>query len=70
MNWMITEALLAYGYTDLAREVTRRTARMILHEGLYEFYDFRNGQGKGAADFNWPGLILDMIAVTWPEIVA
>jgi glycogen debranching enzyme len=69
MNWMITEALMAYGYTELAREITRLTARMILHEGLYEFYDYRNGQGKGAADFNWPGLVLDMIAVTWPEIV-
>jgi glycogen debranching enzyme len=69
MNWMINEALVAYGYIDLAREITRRTARMIEHEGFWEFYDYRNGQGKGALDFNWPGLILDMIAVTWPEII-
>jgi glycogen debranching enzyme len=70
MNWMITEGLLNYGFQEEARELVRRTAKMILHEGLWEYYDFRNGQGKGAHDFNWPGLVLDMIAVTWPEAVA
>jgi len=69
INWMINEGLMAYCYTDLARELTRRTAKMILHEGFREFYDFRNGEGKGATNFNWPGLVLDMIAVTWPEAV-
>jgi glycogen debranching enzyme len=69
MNWMMVEALLNYGYQEEARELTRRTARMILHEGLWEFYDFRNGQGKGQPNFNWPGLALDMINRTWPEAV-
>jgi glycogen debranching enzyme len=69
MNWMMVEALLNYGYQEEARELTRRTARMILHEGLWEFYDFRNGQGKGQPNFNWPGLALDMINRTWPETV-
>jgi putative isomerase len=67
MNWMMTEGLLAYGYRDVAREITRRTAKMIRHEGYREFYDFRTGQGKGATHFNWPGLVLDMIHTTWPE---
>jgi len=70
MNWMMTEGLLNYGYKAEARELTRRTARMILHEGLWEFYDYRNGQGKGQSNFNWPGLVLDMIHMTWPEAVA
>lgn len=69
MNWMVVQGLLEYGYAGLAREITRRTALMIKHEGFWEFYDFRNGQGKGAFDFNWPGLVLDMIADTWPEII-
>ena len=67
MNWMMNEAFLAYDRIDEARELTRRTARMIQHEGFWEFYDFRNGQGKGQPDFNWPGLVLDMIARSWPE---
>jgi hypothetical protein len=50
-----------------ARELTRRTARMIRHEGLWEFYDYRNGQGKGQPHFNWPGLALPMMRMTWPE---
>jgi glycogen debranching enzyme len=70
MNWMIHEGLRQYGYEEEARELTRRTARMIEHEGLWEFYDFRNGQGKGQPNFNWPGVVLDMIAVSWPEAVA
>jgi glycogen debranching enzyme len=69
MNWMIMNCLLNYGCREEARELTRRTAKMIRHEGLWEFYDYRNGQGKGQPHFNWPGLVLDMIAVTWPEAV-
>jgi hypothetical protein len=68
INWMINEGLLNYGMKDEARELTRRTAKMILHEGFWEFYDFRNGQGKGQFNFNWPGLVLDMIAQAWPEV--
>jgi len=70
MNWMMMHGLINYGYFEQARELTRRTAKMILHEGLWEFYDWRNGQGKGQKDFNWPGLVLDMIAVSWPEAVS
>ncbi len=67
INWMLTEALMTYGYRDEAREIVRRTAKMIRHQGFREFYDYRTGQGKGATTFNWPGLVLDMIAMTWPE---
>jgi hypothetical protein len=70
MNWLMMEGFMNYGFTAEARELTRRTAKMVLHEGLWEFYDYRNGQGKGQPHFNWPGLVLDMIAVTWPEAVA
>ena len=40
---------------------------MIRHEGLWEFYDYRNGQGKGQPHFTWPGLVLEMIKRSWPE---
>jgi glycogen debranching enzyme len=69
MNYLIMEGLLHYGLKQEARELTRRTAKMIRHEGLWEFYDYRNGQGKGQSSFNWPGLVLEMIHRTWPEAV-
>jgi len=69
MNLMVCEALLAYGYKNEARELTRRSAKMIRHQGFREFYDFRNGQGRRAFNFGWPGVVLEMIAQTWPEAV-
>jgi len=70
MNWMMVEGLLAYGFKAEARELTRRTVKMIRHEGFREFYDTRNGQGKGATNFNWPAVVLDMVKMTWPEAAA
>lgn len=69
MNWMICEGLLTHGYKDLARELTRRTAKMIRNQGFWEFYDCRTGQGKNAHPFNWPAVVLDMIHLTWPEVI-
>ncbi len=69
MNWMICEGLLTHGYTDLAKELTRRTAKMIRNQGFWEYYDCRSGQGKNAHPFNWPAVVLDMIHLTWPEAV-
>jgi len=69
MNWMVCEGLLTHGYKDIARELTRRTAKMIRDQGFWEFYDCRTGQGKNAHPFNWPGVVLDMIHLTWPEVV-
>jgi neutral trehalase len=70
MNYLMMEVLQNYGYQAEARELTRRTAKMALHEGMWEFYDYRNGQGKGQPHFNWPGLTLEMIAQTWPEALS
>jgi len=67
MNIMICEALLSYGYKAEAKELTRRSTKMILNQGFREFYDFRNGQGRRAKTFGWPGVTLDMIHQTWPE---
>jgi len=42
---------------------------MIRHEGFRESYDCRTGQAVGATRFNWPAVVLDMIATTWPEVM-
>jgi glycogen debranching enzyme len=69
MNWMINEALLEYGYEEEARELTMRTARMILNQGFREFYDTRTGRGQGTTRFCWPAVVLDMIKRACPEAV-
>lgn len=60
-NWMLAVSLVENGFVEEARELTTRTARMILNEGFYEYYDSRTGSGKRIRDFTWPGLVLDMI---------
>ncbi len=67
--WMLAIGLGENGYSQEAREVTRRVVRMILREGFYEYYDSRTGEGKRIPDFCWPALAMDMAARFWPEIV-
>ncbi|MBN2168527.1 MAG: hypothetical protein JW738_04730 [Actinobacteria bacterium] len=68
-NWMISLGLSENGYINEARELTRKTALMILKQGFHEYYDSRDGTGMRVLDFTWPGLVLDMIARHYPEII-
>jgi hypothetical protein len=34
--------------------------RLVQQSGFREYYDPLTGQGHGAANFTWPGLLLDM----------
>lgn len=67
-NWMLAVGLGERGFLQEARELTRRTALMVLKSGFYEYYDSRNGEGRRVRDFNWPGLVLDMMARFYPEL--
>lgn len=67
-NWMISIGLSENGYTDEARELTRKTVLMVLEQGFHEYYDSLSGKGMRVLDFTWPGLALDMIARHYPEI--
>ena len=59
-SWMMAVALTENGRHAEAGELTRRTVRMILREGFWEYYDSRTGAGRRIRDFNWPALALDM----------
>ncbi len=61
MNWMAAEAAARYGRQDLARVITNRSARLIEMNGFREFYNPHTGEGGGAKNFTWPGLIVDMM---------
>ena len=60
-NWLVAVGLGDCGFIEEACQITNRTARMVLAEGLWEFYDSRTGEGKRAREFNWPALVLDML---------
>jgi len=61
MSWMAARLAENYGHKSYPREVARSTARFIKNEGFHEFYDFRTGQGKGAPNFTWPALVVDLM---------
>ena len=65
-NWMLAIGLSENGHRETARELTRRTVRMIEREGFWEYYDSLTGKGKRMRDFTWPGLVLDMMSRLFP----
>ena len=62
VNWLIFGGLKRYGYGGLARELARRTARLIQRAGFWEYYHPLNGQGLGAHSQSWATLVVDMLA--------
>ena len=61
MNWMITIGLLEYGYKEIARDITNRSAEMISRSGFREFYNSFSGRGYGARNIGMATSIVDMI---------
>ncbi|MFO8058333.1 MAG: trehalase family glycosidase [bacterium] len=61
MSWMAARLAENYGYTGYPVEVTRSTVRLIKEQGFHEFYDPRTGEGKGAPNFTWPALAVDLM---------
>jgi glycogen debranching enzyme len=59
-NWFVYRGLLRYGYKDVAKELARKTRKLIESNGFREHYTPDTGEGIGAHDFTWGGLILDM----------
>lgn len=59
-NWFVIQGLLRYGYTAEAKHIYHSSLELIRHSGFREYYDPLTGQGHGATNFTWSGLILDM----------
>lgn len=63
-NWFIHKGLLNYGYTDLARHIAETSRRLLETSGFREQYHPLTGEGQGAKQFTWGGLVIDMHAGT------
>jgi hypothetical protein len=59
--WLVWLGLLRLGYEEPAATLAQRLAWAIVTSGLREYYNAYTGDGKGAVDFGWSSLVLEML---------
>lgn len=59
-NWFVFQGLRRYGYDDLAERIFESTQELLQKSGFREYFNPFTGEGLGAYDFTWGGLIVDM----------
>lgn len=59
-NWFLHRFFLENGYENVAAKLTESIQKLITKSGFREYYNPFDGEGYGAKDFTWAGLILDM----------
>ncbi len=59
-HWFIYHGLKRYGFLQEAAEIKAMSVRLIEQSGFREYYHPETGEGQGAQDFTWGGLVLDM----------
>jgi hypothetical protein len=59
--WLLVPHIAAAGHEPAARRIADRLATAVLHEGLREYYDPRDGRGLGVRGFGWSTLIVDLL---------
>ncbi len=60
-NWTAFKVLKLHGYNKQAKEISESTLALIGKSGFREYYNPHTGQGYGAKNFTWSGLILEML---------
>lgn len=61
-NWFIFKGLLNYNHGTEAQMILKDSLKLISRSGLREQYNPLTGEGLGATNFTWGGLVLDMLA--------
>ena len=59
-NWFIYQGLKNYGFYDIAKQIKESSIALIEKSGFREYFNPNTGEGFGAKDFTWGGLVLDM----------
>lgn len=60
LNWFIVKGLKKYGYYDLSQKIINDSRSLLTNSGFREYYHPLTGQGLGAQNFTWGGLVIDM----------
>jgi glycogen debranching enzyme len=66
-NWYLARGLRRHGRPDLARRIEDRSGALVEGDGFREYYHPATGEGNGARDFSWTGLVLDLLAYSVEE---
>jgi glycogen debranching enzyme len=61
-NWFIFKGLMDYGFTEDAARIRNQSAALLEKSGFRENFNPETGEGLGAKDFTWGGLVVDMFA--------
>lgn len=60
VNWFINKGLSNYGFTEEARAVRDSSIALLQNAGFREYFNPKTGEGLGATNFTWGGLVVDM----------
>jgi glycogen debranching enzyme len=60
-NWFLHQFLLEKGYREESRKLIDSIKQLIEKSGFREYYNPFTGEGYGAKDFTWAGLVVDMM---------
>lgn len=60
-NWFMHQFMLEKGYDEEARNLIDAIVNLVDKSGFREYYNPFTGEGYGARNFTWAGLVLDMI---------
>ncbi|OGE26159.1 hypothetical protein A3C26_01380 [Candidatus Daviesbacteria bacterium RIFCSPHIGHO2_02_FULL_39_12] len=59
-NWFIYKGLQNYGFNSIAEEIKRSSVNLLQKSGFREYFNPQTGEGLGAMQFSWCGLVADM----------
>jgi glycogen debranching enzyme len=60
-NWYIARGLKRHGRLDLARHIANQSIAMVKKSGFREYYNPQNAFGRGAPDFSWSTILIDLL---------
>ncbi|WP_224996615.1 amylo-alpha-1,6-glucosidase [Cesiribacter sp. SM1] len=60
-NWFLHQFLIEKGHSGEATKLVESIRKLIESSGFREYYNPFTGEGYGAKDFTWAGLVVDMI---------
>ncbi|MDQ3654392.1 MAG: trehalase-like protein [Chloroflexota bacterium] len=62
-NWFVYQCLYYRDYKEQAELLRQTILKLIRQSGFREYYDPFTGEGYGAQDFTWSGLVVDMLNI-------
>ena len=60
-NWFLHQYLMENGYGKESKKLIESIKELIAKSGFREYYNPFTGEGYGATDFTWAGLVVDMM---------